>query len=140
MAGIAIDRGVRARQWEAIVVILNLTDRNLPSANGVALLAICSELASMNICMAILAALSDVREDWLDVTLRAVHLLVQSAQRILRLIVIEFRNGADRAPRGRCVAVLAGNGEIPMRTMRSSGRLRPRSRRKPEERGEGKYY
>lgn len=42
VARIAIHGGMGSGQREAIVVILNLLNRNLPSANGVALLAICS--------------------------------------------------------------------------------------------------
>lgn len=42
VARIAIHGGMGSCQREAIVVILNLLNRNLPSANGVALFAICS--------------------------------------------------------------------------------------------------
>jgi hypothetical protein len=42
VAGIAIDSSMRARQREAIIVLLDLLNRNLPSANRVALFAVCS--------------------------------------------------------------------------------------------------
>jgi len=40
VTGIAIDSGVGTRQWEAIVVLLHVLDRNLPSTNRMALLTV----------------------------------------------------------------------------------------------------
>lgn len=76
--------------------------------------------------MAILASLADVAEDWFDVTFDAVYSLMHAAQRVSRLIVIEFRDRADRPPRSCRMTVLAGNVEISMGTVRSLGDLRPR--------------
>jgi hypothetical protein len=107
MTGIAVYRGVGPGQGEAIVVLLNLLDRNLPSSDGVALLAIRSQLPPVNVSMAILAPLPNIGEHRLDVALNAAHCVVQSPQRIVRLIVIEFGNRTNRFPRARGVAVLA---------------------------------
>jgi len=41
VAGIAVYGRVRSRQRKAIVVLLNLLDRDLPSPDGVALFAVC---------------------------------------------------------------------------------------------------
>lgn len=60
--------------------------------------------------------------------LYAGHRLVHAAQRRARLVVIEFRNGPDRLPRVRRVAVLTGNVQISVRTVRTSGGLRLRAR------------
>ena len=79
-------------------MLLNLLDRHFPSPDRVALLAIGAQLAPVNIGMAVLAALSDVAEYRLYVTLGALHLLVHAAQRITGLVVIELGNGADRVP------------------------------------------
>ena len=60
MAGITVDGGVGAGQREAVVVLLDIFDRNLPSPNCMALLAVGSQLAPMNICVAVLTTLADV--------------------------------------------------------------------------------
>ncbi len=56
VAGIAIDRSVSAGQRKAIIVLLNFLNRYSPSANAVALLTICAQLAPMNVGVAVLAA------------------------------------------------------------------------------------
>jgi RNase P subunit RPR2 len=97
----------------------NVLNRNLPSTDGVALLAIRSQLPLVNVGMAILATLSNVGEDHPNVTLRAAYRLMHAAQRISRLVVIEFRNATDRFPCGRCVAVLARNAQVAVWATRS---------------------
>ena len=125
VAGIAIHRSVRACQWEAVVVILNIFDRNVPTAHRVALFAIRSQLALVDVRVAILALVAHVREHWLDMAGNASNAHVHTAQGILRLIVVEFWNGANRLPtRGR-MAVLAGYIEAAVRTLGrgNTGRL-----------------
>jgi len=129
MTGIAIDGCVGASERESIVVLLHLLDGNLPSAYGVALLAIRAELALMNVGVAVLAALPDIAEYGFHMALRASHGLVHSAQRVLRPVVIELRDGADRLPSACCVTVLAWNVQIAVRTMSTLGNLRMRSSR-----------
>jgi len=60
VAGTAVHGGVGARQREAVVVLFYILDRNLPSANRVALRTIRAQLALVNISMAVLALLTDV--------------------------------------------------------------------------------
>jgi hypothetical protein len=108
MAGVAIHRGMRAGEGEAIIVPLNLLRRDLPAPDGMALLAICSQLPPVNVCMAVLAALADIRENRLDVTSGATHRRMHTPQRIPRLIVIEFRDRAGGLPRSRSMAILTG--------------------------------
>ena len=74
--------------------------------------------------MAVLTALSDVGEDRLDMTLGACDRCVHAPQRIFGLVVIKFRDGADRFPGVGGVAVLARNAQIPVRAVRA-GDLRP---------------
>ena len=79
-----------------------------------ALRAIGAHLAAMNIRVTIGAILADVREDGLHVALNAFHFFMQTAQGILRFIVIKLGNGADGTPTSGGVAVLAGNVERSM--------------------------
>jgi len=124
VAGIAVDRCVAAGQREAIIVLLNVFNGDRPPADRVALLAIRAQLALVNVGVAVLAALTDVGENHLDVTLRASDGHVHAAQRIAGLVVVELGNGADRLPAIRGMAVLARDGQIAMWTMRAFGGLR----------------
>jgi len=121
VAGIAIHRGMRSSQGEAVVVLLDLLDRDLPAADRVTLLAIRSELSFVDVGVAVLATLSDVGEDRLDVALHTSDGLVHAAQRISRCVVIKLRDRANRLPSVWGVAVLTGNVQIAVRTVRSSG-------------------
>ena len=68
VAGVAIHRGVSSGEREAVVVILDLLHRNIPSPHRVALLAVGSQLPPVNIGVAILAARADIAEHHLCVT------------------------------------------------------------------------
>ena len=78
----------------------------------------------MDVGVAILAALTDAGKYRFDMTFGAGDRLVHSAQRILRLVVIEFRNGANRLPRIRRMAVLARDIQVSVRTVRATRSLR----------------
>lgn len=131
VARIAVHCRMCSSQREAVVVLLDLLHRDLPAPHRVALLAVGPQLAPVDVSVAILAALTNVGEHGLDVTLNAGYRLVHPAQRITCLIVIEFRDSANRPPSVRCVAVLTRNVQIAVRTMRASGSLRLRASRKP---------
>lgn len=92
------------------------------------LFAVGSQLPAVNVGMTVLTTLPHVGENGLDVALRAGYRLMHAAQRISCLIVIKFRNCADRTPGRRCVAILAWHVQIPVRTVRPPGRLRSRAR------------
>lgn len=87
-----------AGQGKAVVMLLDLRHRHPPAENRVALLAVRSQLPAVNVGVAVLATLPHVGEHRLDVALRAGHRLVHATQRILRLIVVKLRNGANRMP------------------------------------------
>ena len=123
VAGIAIHGSVCAGQREAVVMILDLLDGDVPPAHGVALRAIRTQLALVNIRVAILALVAYIIKYELDVARRAGHAHVHAAQRILGLIVIEFRNGANGPPTLGRMAVGAGDTEAAVRTLRRSGAL-----------------
>lgn len=101
-----------------------------------ALLAVGSQLPFVNVRVAILAALADTGEHRLHMALRAGDGLVHPAERILRLVVIEFRNSADGCPRAWRVTVLTWNGQISVRTMRP-GNLRRGGTRQSRKRPQG---
>jgi hypothetical protein len=106
----------------------------VPTENRVALRAVRAHFPLVNIGVAILTILANVREYRFYVALRAFNFLVHAAQRILCFVVIKFRDGADGAPASGGVAVLAGNGERSVRTTSGlslgcgcgSARCRPR--------------
>lgn len=127
VTSIAIHSGVRSRQRKTVVVLLDLLNRNLPSPNRVAGLAIGSQLPFVNIGMAVLATLSDVAEHRFYVALSAGDGLVHAAQGVARPVVVEFWNGSNRRPPACCMAILTRNSEVPVRTASSAGHLRLRS-------------
>ena len=117
VARIAVERRVGSGQWKTIIVILNLMHRDLPSPNRVALFAIGPKLASVNVGVAILTALSNIGEYRFYVALRTSNRLMHPEQRVTGLIVVEFRNCPDRLPRSRGVAVLTKNIQVAMWTV-----------------------
>ncbi len=119
VAGIAVHCGMCAGQREAVVMLLDLLDRDLPAPHRMALLAVGAQLPLVNIRVAILASLPDIGEHGLDVALGAGHRYVHAAQGVPGLVVIEFRNRADRPPPARRVAVLTGNVQIAVRAVRA---------------------
>src|SRR2546430_16553156 len=98
MTVLALHRGVSAEKREAILVILDLLNGIVPTKNGVALRAVRAHFPLVNIGVAILTILANVREYRFYVALRAFNFLVHAAQRIPSFFVIKFRDGADRAP------------------------------------------
>jgi hypothetical protein len=124
VTGFAVHGGVRAGEGEAVIVLLDLLNRNLPSPDRVAGLAIGSELPLVNIGMAVLATLSNVAKHRFYVALSAGDGLVHAAQRVARPVVVEFWNGSNRLPPACCMAILTRNSEVPVRTASSARYLR----------------
>ena len=124
VALVAIECCVRADQWEAVEMLVDLLDRNIPALHRVALLAVCSHLPLVDVGVAIGALRTHIREDGLGMALRAAHAFVHAAQRIFRGVVIELRNSPDGLPPAQGVTVLAGNAEASVRAARRRGRLR----------------
>lgn len=124
VAGIAIYCGVRPSERKAIIMLLHLLDRNGPSPHSVALFAVGAELPFVNVRMAVLATQPHIRKHRLHVTLRASYSLMHTAQGIAGLVVIEFRDGANRPPRIRRVTILARNIQIAVWAVRTPSSLR----------------
>ena len=80
VALIALQNRVRPKQREAIEVLLNRLNRDLPAVWCVALRAIRAELSAMDIRMTVRAILSDIRENWFQVASRAGNFFVHSAE------------------------------------------------------------
>lgn len=116
VAILALHSGMSAKKREAILVIVDLLYGNLPTLDGVALRAIRTHLSLVNISVAILAGLTYIGEYRLGMALRARHLLMQTAERILGFVVVEFGYGADGLPVRSGVAILAGYGKGTVRT------------------------
>lgn len=126
MAGVAVYGRMCSSQRETVVVLLDLLHAHLPASDCVALFAVGPELTAVNISVTVLTVLSSIGEHRLDMALGASDRLVHAAQRVFRLIVIEFRNRANRLPCARCVAILTGDVQVSVRTMRPLGLLRSR--------------
>lgn len=120
VAIVALHSRVSAQERKTILVILHLLDGDIPALDRMALRAISAHLSLVNVSVTILAILTNRGEDRFGVALRALHLFVHAAQRILGLIVVELRNCSDGTPACRGMAVLAGNIQG---TVRTSGGL-----------------
>jgi len=79
VARVAVHRCVRSGKREAIVMLLDLLHADLPSLYRVALLAVGSQLPPVDIGMAILAALPNIRKHRLHMALHAGYRLVHAA-------------------------------------------------------------
>ena len=118
---------MRAKQREAILMLLDLLHSNLPSLDRVALFATRAKLALVNVGVAVRASLTYVGEDRLDVALGASHTLVHAAERVSRLAVIKLRDVADWFPSTQSVAILAGDIQRAMRAPCVGSALRLRA-------------
>lgn len=110
---------MRTHQGKAVLVLVDLLHRDLPSLDRVALFAGRAKLTLVDIGMAIGAFLSHVREHRLGVTLGATDPLMHAAQRKSGLAVVELRNIADRLPSAQGMAVLAGDVQRTVRALRA---------------------
>ena len=126
VAGIAIHHRVRPNQREAILVLVDVVDRDLPPCIAMAQVALRAVLAPMNIRVAVLALVASLREHQVGVTIRAADLRMQPAQRESRLTMIELGHRPDRLPALRSVAVLARDAQLAMGTVRLVCRTRAR--------------
>jgi len=117
-------RRVLSQQRETILVILYLSDGDIPTLDGMALLAVWPHLPLVHIGVAIRAVLPNVGEHRFHVTQNAVHLFVHASQWILRLVVVEFENRADALPTCSGVTVFTRNRDRAMRIARFTLLLR----------------
>ena len=117
VAGIAIDRGMRADQRKSVLVLTDVVNGNLPAGVAVAQIALRAIFPPMNVSVAVLALLAHIGEDQVGVAIRATYLHVHAAQRKSRLFMLEFWNRPDRRPALLGMTILARNFQGAMRAM-----------------------
>lgn len=113
-----IQPSMSSRQGKPVIVLLHSLQDNAPTLHRVTLFAVRTHLTAMDVGMAIGTVRSRIRKHGLGVALGAGHCLVQTTQRVLRFVVIEFRNGPDGFPSRRGMTVLTRNIEVAVGTAR----------------------
>ena len=109
---------MRADQWKKVVVVADLSFGCEPALLHVALGTIRSELAQMNIRVAIVAILANIGEFRVRMALRARQVGVSPSKRELRLtIVIEPKAITDGTPASGGMATGARNRQPAMRVV-----------------------
>src|SRR6202007_1898040 len=98
MALVALPNRVRAEQWESIEVVVDGLHRHVPAIDRVALGAVSSHLAAVNVGVAIGAVLANIGEDGFQRAAGAGNFFVHAAQWVASGVVIEFRNCTDGRP------------------------------------------
>jgi hypothetical protein len=109
VTGIAIDRSVRPNQGKAILVLVDVVDGHLPSGVAMTKIALRGVFAPMDVGVAVLALMANLRENEVGVAVLTTHALVHPPQRETSLSVIELKNVAKWLPTKGCVAILAGD-------------------------------
>ena len=115
MAGVTFYGGVRAHQWETVLVTLDLFHRCHPSLDRVTGLAVGTELALVNVGMAVGAFVTHIGKDRLGMTAGAGHTLMHATQGITGTVVIKFRDCADGFPADRGMTILTRQVQISVR-------------------------
>ena len=99
MTGIASERRVRTDQGEAILMLFDVPNRDLPPLDCVAVFALRSQLPAMDVGVAIGAAVAHFGKNKVRMTLRAVdQRRVHAAQWKCSFVVIKVRPRANRFP------------------------------------------
>ncbi len=98
VTGVAVHGGMRADQREAIQMLIDLLNGDVPALDRMALFAVGSHLPLMNIGVTVGALRAHIRENQLGMALSASHTFMQSAQGVLGGVVIELGYSADWLP------------------------------------------
>ncbi len=109
VTGLTVHCGMSSEEREAVGVLLDRLDVDLPSFYGVARFAVRAELTLVNIGVTISTVLSGLTEHQAGMAFGAWDRAVHAAQWVLRFVMVEFRNIADRLPRSERMTVLAGH-------------------------------
>lgn len=118
VTGGAVQGGMGPQQRKAVLVLVDLLRRNLPSLYAVTLLAVRSELPFVDVSMAICALAAHIGKHRFNVALGTGDLLMHPAQRVASLAMVEFGCVPDGLPPTEGVAVLARDIE---RAVRAAG-------------------
>ena len=109
---VAIHPRVRSNQREAVLVLIDVVNGNLPTIGVVAEVALGAILAAMQIGVAVLALDGGVAEIEVLVAVGALHFGVPATQRKLGFRMVEFKFGAQRLPALCVVTLLASDLEL----------------------------
>jgi hypothetical protein len=109
VAGIAIHGRMRANQGKTILMFVDVVNRNLPAVGVVAECALSSVLPPMQIRVTVLTLHWRVAENQSLMAIGALDFCVPSAQRKLRMGMVELQLGAERFPALDGMALLAAN-------------------------------
>ena len=124
VAGVAVNGRMSADQGKAVLMFVDVMDRHLPAAVTVAQVTLRSIFPPVNVGVAVLASLTNVGKSQVDVAILAGHFGVQPTQGKPGFAMVKFRRTADGRPASRGVAVLAGDLQVPMRTVRRGFSIR----------------
>lgn len=89
---------MRAHERESVLVILDGLQRGLPAVHRMAFLALQSQLALVNVSVAVRALRAHIGKHQTDMALGAGDALVHRPQRISSFVVIELKDVAKRLP------------------------------------------
>jgi len=109
VARFAVNSRVRTDQRKTILMVAYRLHSNSPTLYRVTRFAIRTELPTVNVGMAVCTFLAHIRKHQFYVALRARHFFMHPAQRVARLVVVKFRDAANRLPAQRGMAVFAGS-------------------------------
>lgn len=107
VAVLTLGGGMCSHQRKTILMVLDCLYPNLPALHRMTRFAIRSKLPAVKIGMAIRALRTHVGKHEAGVALSAGHVHVHPAQRVMRFVVVEFRDGPKRRPCSVGVAILA---------------------------------
>lgn len=127
VAGITVNRRMRPDEREAVLMLIDVVDRHLPSGVAVAQITLGSIFSPMDIRVAVLTLISDFGEHQVGMTILTTNALVHPTQSEASLAMIELKNATKRFPTLRSMAILAGCLQYTVRTL-VRARLRPRLR------------
>jgi len=108
---IALHDGMSPHEGEAVLVILDRIEGDIPTPDRVAAFTIGAKLPAMNVGVAVGAMGTYVFENEAGVALCAAYLLMHATEGIASGVVIELGNRANGLPTGIGVAVLARDGQ-----------------------------
>jgi hypothetical protein len=115
----ALQSGMASHQGETVVVFPHPLYDDVPSFDCMALCAVRPHLTAMNVGMAVGTVRSGIRKHRLGMTLGTSHSLMQAAKRVVRLVMVELRECANRFPASGRMAVLARNIQVAMGAARN---------------------
>ncbi len=123
VTGITVHCRMRPNQREAVLMLIDVVDRDLPSDVAMAEIALGGILSAVDIRVAVLTLIADFREHEVTVAILATNALVHSTQRETGLAMFELQNVTKRLPTLRSMAILAGYLQCTVRAF-LRGRLR----------------